>query len=202
MPGQGQTEEPKEPMNVDDYVKFVEEFIEKMGIKEIDLIGHSNGGRIIIKLMNNKLNFKVNKIVLIGSAGLIYKKSFKVKSKIRLYKICKTIAGKGIIHKISPKLIDKVNGYFGSEDYKNSTPVMRKTMSLLVNTDLKDELKNVNAPTLLIWGENDTATPISGARIMEKEIPDAGLVEVKGCSHYVFIEAAAYVNRVIKTFIG
>jgi len=37
---------------------------------------------------------------------------------------------------------------------------------------------------------------------MEKSIPDAGLVKVQNCTHYVFLEQPAYVNLVIKTFLN
>ena len=77
MPGFGQSEEPSSSWDVDDYVSFIIDFIKEQNIKELDLIGHSNGGRIIIKLMNQQnLDFKVNKIILIGSAGIVHKKTF------------------------------------------------------------------------------------------------------------------------------
>ena len=64
MPGFGESQEPNISWNLDDYITFVINFIKGQNIKELDLIGHSNGGRIIIKLMSQKnLNFKVNKII-------------------------------------------------------------------------------------------------------------------------------------------
>lgn len=74
-------------------------------------------------------------------------------------------------------------------------------MVKLINEDLKVYLPNINAPTLLLWGEKDTATPIEDAYIMEKSIPDAGLVKVDGCTHYVFLEQPIYINKIIKTFL-
>ena len=62
-------------------------------------------------------------------------------------------------------------------------------------------LPNIKVPTLLVWGENDTATPIADAEIMEQMIPDAGLVKLKGCSHYVFLENSSYVNLIIANFL-
>ena len=203
MPGFGESDEPKDSWNVDDYVEFVINFIEAQNIKELDLIGHSNGGRIIIKLMNYKnLNFKVNKIILIGSAGIVNKKTLSQKLKIKTYKFCKKILEFKPINKLFPSSILKLKNKFGSADYRNASPVMRETLVKLVNTDLKECLPNINVPTLLIWGANDTATPISDAEIMEKLIPDAGLVKIENCSHYVFLESAAYVNKIISTFLN
>ena len=199
MPGFGESDEPQNSWNVDDFVEFVIKFIKNQGIKELDLIGHSNGGRIIIKLLSkDDLDFKVNKVILMGSAGIVHEKSFSQKMRIRTYKMCKKLYKIGLIKAMFPNMLNK----FGSEDYKNSSPTMRQTMVKLVNEDLRDYLPNIKVPTLLIWGENDTATPISDAYLMEKLIPDAGLVKVEGCTHYAFIENPYFVNTVIKTFLN
>ena len=203
MPGCGDSEEPKTGWDLDKYISFIIKFIEKLNIKELDLIGHSNGGKIIIKLMSNKnLNFKVGKIILIGSAGVVHKKSFKQMLKIKLYKILKKILQLKLIQKFFPNLIINLKNHMGSEDYRNATPIMRDTLVKLVNTDVTKYLKDINRPTLLIWGEQDTATPIGDGEIMEKLIPDAGLVRIPNCSHYVFIEQAQYVNKIIYTFLN
>ena len=202
MPGTGESEEPKESWDLENYIDFIKKFIESQNIKELDLIGHSNGGRIIIKLMSEQnLKFKVGKIILIGSAGILHKKTMKQIIKIKTFKLCKKIVLIKPIRKLFPNLLDKVQSYFGSADYKDSSPVMRTTMVKLINQDVRNFLPNIKAPTLLIWGENDTATPIADGEIMEKMIPDAGLIRVKGCSHYVFLENPAFVNIVIANFL-
>lgn len=203
MPGFGESEEPKEAWDLNQYVDFIIEFIESQCIKELDIIGHSNGGRITIRMMNRKnLNFKVRKIILIGSAGIVHKKSLKVRFKIRTYKIGKKILSCKPVKALFPNAIKKFQSKAGSEDYRNSSPILRQSMVKLINEDLQEELQNVNAPTLLIWGENDTATPIHDAEIMEKKIPDCGLVRCSGCSHYVFLERPGYVNTVIQAFLA
>lgn len=203
MPGFGESEEPNTSWNLDDYVTFVIDFIKSQNINELSLIGHSNGGRIIIKLMNEKnLSFKVNKIILIGSAGIVHEKTLYQNSKVKLAKIGKNILELKPIKKIFPNLITKLKNNFGSEDYKNASPIMKETLVQLINYDLREFLPNINVPTLLIWGSNDTATPISDGKLMEKLIPDAGLIRVENCSHYVFLEQPGYVNKIINTFLN
>lgn len=202
MPGFGNSDEPKESWNIDDFIKFVKEFIKSQNIKELDLIGHSNGGRIIIKLMSEKLDFKVNKIILMGSAGIVHKKTFKQKLRVRIFKIGKKFASTKLMKKLSPNLLDKLQSHFGSADYKNASPVMRGTMVKVINEDVREYLPNIKVPTLLIFGEFDTATPVSDAKIMERMIPDAGLIVIKGCTHYAFLENPGYVNLIIKNFLG
>jgi pimeloyl-ACP methyl ester carboxylesterase len=55
---------------------------------------------------------------------------------------------------------------------------------------------------LLIWGEEDTATPLSDAKIMEKLIPDAGLVSFKGCGHYSFLDNPFGFKTVLTNFLN
>ncbi len=203
MPGFGESEEPVTCWNLDNYVTFVIDFIKHQNIKEVDLIGHSNGGRIIIKLMSKKnLSFKVNKIILIASAGIVHKKTLSQNLKIKIFKFCKKILELKPIKATCPNLIPKLKNNFGSEDYRNASPVMKKTLVQLIEEDIREVLPNINVPILLIWGVNDTATPISDGEIMEKLIPDAALIKVENCSHYVFLERPTYVNKIISAFLN
>jgi len=77
---------------------------------------------------------------------------------------------------------------------------MRDTLVKVVNEDLKDYLPNMKRPTLLIWGTNDTATPLEDAMLMGKLIPDAGLVKIEGAGHYSFLEKPQLVNSVLEAF--
>lgn len=77
---------------------------------------------------------------------------------------------------------------------------MKAIMSRCVNEDLKSVMPFIQASTLLVWGEEDTATPISDAHIMEKLIPDAGLVAYPGCGHYSFLENPGGFRSVMNEF--
>ena len=202
MPGFGESDEPKESWDIDSFIEFTKEFIKSQNIKELDLIGHSNGGRIIIKLMSQKLDFKVGKIILMGSAGIVHKKTFKQKLRVKIFKIGKKIASSKLMKKIYPEMLENLQSRFGSADYRNASPVMKQTMVKVINEDVREYLPNIKVPTLLIFGEFDTATPVADAKIMEKMIPDAGLIVVKGCTHYAFLENPGYVNLIIKNFLG
>lgn len=202
MPGFGETSEPNQSLNLDDYVDLVINFITSMKIKKLSLIGHSNGGRVIIKMMARKnLPFDINKIVIIGGAGLVHEKTFSQKCKIAYFKFGKKILNFKPIKLLFPKALDNFKNKFGSADYKSATPIMRETMVKLINEDVKEYLPSVNAPTILIYGENDTATPPSDGEYISKVIPDAGFIKVKNASHYVFLENPGYINLIIKTFL-
>ena len=61
---------------------------------------------------------------------------------------------------------------------------------------------DMKLPTLLIWGENDSATPLSDAKQMERLMPDAGLVTIAGAGHYSFLDNPGLVYRVLESFLG
>ena len=203
MPGFGESEEPKEAWNVDNYVDFVIKFINEMKIKKLSLLGHSFGGRVIIKLVNRKnLNFDIDKLILVDSAGIKPEVKNKKTFKGQLYKVLKKLAKLKLVNAIIPDALNKLKTKFGSEDYKNATPIMRDTLVKVVNEDLKELLVNINKPTLLIWGEKDEATPMSDAYTMNKLIKDSGIVKVEGAGHYSFLENPILVNRVLNSFLG
>ena len=79
---------------------------------------------------------------------------------------------------------------------------MRAILSKVVNEDLKSVIPSITASTLLIWGENDTATPISDARYMEAHIPGAGLVAFPGCGHYSFLDNPMQFAAVLRSFLN
>jgi pimeloyl-ACP methyl ester carboxylesterase len=167
-----------EPWDIDDYCNFVLKVIEKLNIENPVLIGHSHGGRVIMKLVGSGL-ISPPKIVFLDAAGLIPKKSFKQKLRAKSFKIIKTVLSLPIINKFSASLLEKARNHFGSADYNAAPPVLRKTLVNVVNIDLRHLLPNISCPTLLVWGENDTATPLYMAKNIEKIIPDCGLCVIK-----------------------
>ncbi len=81
-------------------------------------------------------------------------------------------------------------------------PMMRAILSKVVNEDLKSVMPSIKAETLLVWGENDTATPLSDAKYMEKHIPNAGLVSFPGCGHYSFLDNPYQFAAVLRSFLN
>ena len=75
MPGFGLSDEPKEPWRVDDYVDFVLKFLEPFAPKKVTFLGHSFGGRVIIKMASRDLPFEIEKVILVDSAGVRPKKT-------------------------------------------------------------------------------------------------------------------------------
>ena len=95
------------------------------------------------------------------------------------FKAAKVLAKVVLGKEKAQKRIDAMRAKRGSSDYAQASPKMRAIMSKVVNEDLAPLLPSVKAPTLLIWGENDTATPLAdakknepaSARLRTRELP-------------------------------
>lgn len=201
LPGFGASDEPREAWNVDAYADFFLKFMEALGIKKATLIGHSYGGRVIIKLAaRENLPFEITRIVLIDSAGILPKKTFKQKVKIRKYKMLKGIMNMKVVYALFPELIDDWRNRQGSADYRAASPMMRKCLVMAVNEDLTGLLPKIQQDTLLIWGDKDTATPISDAKIMEEKLPHNGLVVLTGAGHFSYLEQPQVFRNVMRAY--
>lgn len=203
MPGFGKTSEPPEPWCVDDYVDFVMKFIEPFGIAKFSVVVHSFGGRVFFKMnARENLPYTIDRAVLIDSAGILPKKSFRQKASLRCYKIGVKVMSTKVLHFLYPDAVDDMRRKRGSSDYNNATPTMRTTLVKVVNEDLEPLMHLVKCPTLLIWGDQDTATPLSDAKRMEELIPDAGLVVCEGAGHFSFAEQAPRVHGALTAFFN
>ncbi|MDE6743444.1 MAG: alpha/beta hydrolase [Lachnospiraceae bacterium] len=201
LPGFGASEEPREAWDVDAYTDFFLKLMDALKIRKAVLLGHSYGGRVIIKLASREdLPLEISRIVLVDSAGILPKRTWRQKMKIRRYKVLKKIVNLKLIYKICPELIDEWKNRQGSEDYRNATPVMRQCMVKAVNEDLTELLPKIRQETLLIWGDMDTATPIADAKLMEERIPDAGLAIIPGTGHFCFLEKPGQFAGIMRSY--
>lgn len=198
--GFGKSDLPEHPLKTDDFGNFLKDFIKALDIKNPILIGHSNGGRTIINAVGRGI-VQAKKVVLIDSAGLKPKRSINYYLKVGFYKTGKFILNLLPNTKTIKAFKEKLRNSVGSSDYKASANVLKETMKVIVNEDLSHLLPKINVPTLLFWGTLDTATPISDGRKMEKLIPDCGLIEYQGATHFSYLENINHFNTVLNEFL-
>ena len=185
FPGFGQSSEPTQPFSVGDYTELLRKFLMELNVDNPILIGHSFGGRVAIKYSSK---YDVEKLVLFGAPCI--RKEHVPTFKEKLYKATKnTIFG------------DIVRKYVGSADYNNASPIMRTTLVKVVNEDLLEDAKKISAPTLLMWGNNDTAAPIELAKELEPQMQNAALIELQG-THYAYIENLDTVAIILNNFFS
>lgn len=199
LPGHGKSSEPPAIWGVDDFTSMIEKFISRLGLVRPSLVGHSFGGRISILLSSRG---DVDKVLLVDSAGIKPKRSLSYYWKVYSFKAMKNTVMLLCGKKKGSEIVDKLRGKKGSADYRNSSPRMRAIMSKCVNEDLKYAMPSIKAPVLLVWGEDDTATPLSDAQTMKELIPNAGLVSFPGCGHYSFLDNPFGFKAVVSSFFN
>lgn len=194
LPGFGKSDEPNETWGVQDYTEMLHEFCEKKKIDKPIIIGHSFGCRIAVRYA---YKYGAYKMVLTGAAGVRDKRTLKWYIKVYSYKLGKKLLSLGLFK----GLLTKLQQDAGSDDYKNTSGVMRSTFVKCVNDDVAPLLKDVEAETLLVFGENDDATPVSKGKLMESLMPNAALVVFENDDHFAYFHQAARFNKVLEAFL-
>ena len=190
LPGFGNSSEPKEFFSCYDYVELIHKALEELNVEKPIIIGHSFGGKLGLLYASK---YETEKLVCLASP--FCKEIQKVTMKAKLLKALKKVP-------VLNKLEDFAKRHMGSTDYRNASGVMRNILVGHVNLDIKEDIKKIKCPTLLIWGTNDEAVSIERAYELEKLIKDAGLVVYEGCTHYAYLERLGQTISVLKSFLG
>lgn len=170
----GLTKPSNKVWTIEEYVEWADKNIPDGAIA----LGHSNGGRILLNLCAAKPE-KLKHLVLLDAAG-VYERSKKRDLARKASKILSPLK------KIKPlrKLVHKI---LGASDYDKAPDNMKKTLSNMLDSDKRLNLKSVTTPTTILWGEADTVTPLSQGETMNREIEGSELKTYKNWSHSPYI---------------
>ena len=171
--GFGKTKEPSQAMTISDYAREVIEIIKQNNMENVVIIAHSFGGRVALEMAYKYPHF-FSVLILADIAGIRPKRTLKYYYKIYTYKLRKKLK------------LDTTNA--GSNDYKKLTKVMKQTFVNVVNYNQTYQLNKIFLPTLIVWGELDTETPIYMAKILHKKLANSRLVVFEDCTHFAFLE--------------
>ncbi len=184
LPGHGMSDLPPNPWGVFEYSEFLRDVMDKFNFIKPHFIAHSFGGRVAIHLAAN-FPQRVNKLILVNSAGVKPPRSTRYYFKVSLAKVAKYFGKR--FGRVGRGVRNRLYLAIQSKDYSNAGP-LRDTFIKIVNEDLAPMLPRIESPTLLIWGENDKDTPLSSGRLMEKLIPRAELLVLKNAGHFSYID--------------
>lgn len=203
FPGFGGSDEPPEPWGVPEYAEQLRLLLIELHIKSVLIVAHSFGGRVAIYLCANYPEL-VKKLVITGGAGI--RKPISPERQKRQARFKRYSAALNAIKGIKPlapaveKWQQALRNKYGSPDYVKLDELMRATFVKVISQDLHPLLRQIKAPSLLIWGSEDTETPIWMGEEMERQIPDAGLVVFEGRTHFAFIEEWQRFLLIVKQF--
>ena len=199
FPGFGATPPPPEAWSVGDYTTWLVKLLDNLNISQACVIAHSFGGRVAIKLAS-RYPERVSKLVLTGGAGIRPKRTLRYHVEVRSFKILRWLSRTPLVPAALRRRAAKHVEQRGSSDYQQASGTVRGSFVRVVNEDLREALPRIQAPTLLIWGERDDTTPLADGQLMERLIPDAGLVVFKNAGHYAYLEQSPRFCHIVETF--
>jgi pimeloyl-ACP methyl ester carboxylesterase len=184
--------------NVKNLAKFLHDFIEYKKLKDVVLLGNSLGGHIALYYIKHYPK-DVSALVLTGSSGL-YENSMGnnyprrgdkefVRTKTQEVFYDKAIA--------TDELVDQVY------DVINDRNTLVKTLAIAksaVRHNMANDLPNMQQPTCIIWGKNDTVTPPEVAEDFHKLLPDSNLYWIDKCGHAAMMEHPVEFNEILESW--
>ncbi len=186
LPGFGSTPAPATPWSQGDYVQWMQEFVDALPEfkKEFYLLGHSFGGSLSARFAI-KYNQRLEKLFLVA-ASCIRKKTLPKDVSSRISKIVKKLSFIPYYRLIRKAMYKFV---FKKSDYANIEGVMKETYLKVIADDSSQKLYFIKVPTIILWGDKDTSTPIDDARFINKKIQNSKLIIIPGVGHSVQLEA-------------
>lgn len=190
---------PIKQVSVSSLLSHVEEFVEFRAYQKVNVLGNSLGGHVALLYALDNPD-KINSIILTGSSGL-FESAFGTGFPQRgSYDYIKKKA-EDVFY--SPEVATKelVDEVFDTVSDRNKAIRVVKTAKSAVRHNLGDKLHQIKAPTLLIWGKQDSVTPpIVGERFHEL-IENSQLHWVDECGHAPMMEKPEEFNQILGDFL-
>lgn len=193
LPGFGNSPPQESVVSAEDFAAVLKGFLDAEGIMQINLAGHSFGGKIAM-MFSALYPERVRKEVLIASSGL--KRKRKLLQYLRFQSI-KTL-GKSV------KVFDRLSGKqlfsswfapkFGSSDY-NLFPHVRNILVRSVNENVDDKIVRIKTPTLILFGGRDQETPPEMGQRLSRMIQGSKLVIYPTLGHKPFEDVGRHLMQ-------
>ncbi len=192
-------EMPIKEAGLDGLRKFVEDFVAFKKLDDLIIMGNSLGGHIAL-LYTLKNEDKVKKLILTGSSGLFEDSMGGSYPKRGNYEYIKErVAYTFYNPEVATKdLVDEVF------ETTKSIPKCMRIVAIAKSAqrhNMADDIPNIKAPTLLVWGLNDTITPVLVAHEFNRLIPNAKLRFIDKCCHAPMMEHPERFNERVEDFL-
>lgn len=137
------------------------------GVRDPIILGHSNGGRILLNYSSEKPG-KIKHIILLNSAGVwVNPKAIGMKRKAigLAAKMLRPLRRISLLRKVLYRIV-------GASDYNNAPDNMKKTLGNMLASDRDLDISAVKDPVSIIWGREDKMTPLTQGHKISKELQD------------------------------
>jgi 2-hydroxy-6-oxonona-2,4-dienedioate hydrolase len=185
--------------NVKNLSLFLADFLEFKKIDKAHLLGNSLGGHVAL-VYASKYWSHVRSIILTGSSGLYENTLGGSFPKRGNYDYVKE---KVAVTFYDPKHATKdlVDECFDIVNDKGKTVRTISLAKSAIRHNMASEIPNMNAPTCLIWGQNDTVTPPDVAEEFHELFPDSDLFWIDKCGHAAMMEHPDQFNKILKDWL-
>ena len=221
LPGYGKSSKQIHSGEVCFYTKIIDEFINKLELKNVSLVGHSMGGQIAASYVLDYPN-RISNLILVAPAGFETFNEDEVE-------LIKKIISPEILIKTSDNQI-RLNYKFNfynmpveaeemiadritikkDSDFSNHCTVVSNSLFGLLKAPIINRLNEINIPTLILFGKNDLLIPNKSIhQTTTEEIAIFGSSKIKNnrlvlfdkCGHFLQFEKPALFNSNIISFI-
>ena len=218
LPSFGKSETPEvsaDEISYDYFTSFLKDFLDQLKVRKTILVGNSMGGGIGVDF-TLKFPQKVERLVVVDGSGLGQEiSSYKMLRQPLLQKILFQIAANQKIMRQAAKLavcdpgtVDEATIAAYVNWLKN--PKVRKIIDKLGTRAVDDRgqrwlfvdrLKEIDCPTLIIWGRNDRVIPLKQALKAHRLIRKSKLAVFNHCGHLPHLEKPSQFNRTLLEFL-
>lgn len=200
FPGFGESEKDPGIKDLNDYAHFLAKVIRELNLKDCVVLGHSFGGAVAIKTLALSKELPINKLILTDSSGI---RRLHPKKIIGLFlaksgKVAFSLPGLRRFRNPARRFLYKT---IKETDYLDSGP-LKQTFVRVVNDNIEGLLDKITSKTLIIWGQNDSVTPISEAKIINSKIKNSKVTVIKNATHFPFLEKPEEFCKIVTDFIN
>jgi pimeloyl-ACP methyl ester carboxylesterase len=203
--GFGYSEKPLVEYTVDFFIKSLEQFFEKLNIRNPIIVGSSFGGQLVIEYSLKHKDF-FDKIILVSPAGTLERPTFVLSQYIfsGLYPTVENV--ESAFKRMANNENYKVDPYT-VKDFINRMKLPNAKYALIStllamrrDQSLQKRLVEISIPALVIWGSDDTTIPVENIEYF-KQIPMVETLVMEGCGHTPYVEKPKEFFRIIEKFI-
>ena len=203
--GFGYSDKPLADYTSEFFSKFLDSFLQKIGLEKTNIIGSSLGGQIAVNYAAEHKD-SVEKIVLISPSGAMehstpaldaYVMAALYPDKEGAENAYKMMAGPN--QEINPKIIED---FVTRMKLPNAKMAFMSTLLGLKNAEnFTKTLQTISIPTLIIWGERDHVIPIKYADSFVSSIQDCRFYRINDCGHTPYVEVPEKFSKIVLDFL-
>lgn len=203
LPGFGESPLDR-PYSLHDYAQDIVDFIAQERIKNPVFVGHSLGGAIALKIALEKHEI-ASGLVLIGAAGVRPELDMKKRIVMSIAKTGKTVLSLPGINRFREpirKTFYRKLGLLDAGYYDAKNEILKRTFSKLCREDLTSEFQSIHTPTLILWGEKDSATLLRSGKKTHEAIRGSEMITFPNAGHFVYLEEQEKCADAIARFVS